>query len=105
MTVTAKSYEVVRRALGHVGGLSSPNGKECMMHGASRLTRRDAAKLLGVGTGAAALGGRFSLGAISALAQTPSPSSYEGITLRGLGLAGAAWNPAVEQFAKEFEEA
>jgi multiple sugar transport system substrate-binding protein len=76
-----------------------------MMLGASRLTRRDAAKLLGVGTGAAALGGRFSLGATSALAQTPSPSSYEGITLRGLGLAGAAWNPAVEQFAKEFAEA
>ena len=75
------------------------------MLGASRLTRRDAAKLLGVGTGATVLGGRFSLSARSALAQTPSPSSYEGITLRGMGLAGAAWNPAVEQFAREFEEA
>lgn len=30
---------------------------------------------------------------------------YAGVTLRGMGLAGAAWNPAVEQFAKEFEEA
>ncbi len=30
---------------------------------------------------------------------------YEGVTLRGMGLAGSAWNPAVEQFAREFEEA
>ena len=72
------------------------------MHGASRLTRRDVARLLGAGAGAAALGGRFGPGTIPARAQAPN---YEGITLRGLGLAGAAWNPAVEQFAAEFQEA
>ena len=93
MTVTPKGYEVARRALGHVEGLFSPNGKECTMVGASRLTRRRTARLLGVGTGAAALSGRFSLGATSALAQTPSPSSYEGITLRGLGLAERRLEP------------
>jgi len=70
------------------------------MLAASRFTRRDIAKLLGIGASAAALGG--GRGFQPALAQSPS---YEGITLRGLGLAGAAWNPAVEQFATEFEEA
>lgn len=64
------------------------------------LTRRDMLKVAGATGGAAALGG-FGMrpGAIRAQA-----GAYEGVTLRALGLAGTAWNPAVEQFAKEFSE-
>ena len=66
------------------------------MLGASRLTRRDIAKLLGAGASAAAWGGRFGPGVTPVRAQA---GSYEGVTIRGLGLAEAAWNAAVEQFA------
>jgi multiple sugar transport system substrate-binding protein len=58
-------------------------------------------KVAGAGAGAAAMGAGLGLrpGTISA-----QEGQYDGITLRGLGLAGTAWNPAVEQFATEFSE-
>ncbi|MFM9105300.1 MAG: ABC transporter substrate-binding protein [Chloroflexota bacterium] len=62
------------------------------------LNRRRMLQLAGAGLGAGALGHRIPM---SARAQD---KGYEGVTLRGLGLAGTAWNAAVEQFAREFEE-
>ncbi len=62
------------------------------------LSRRDMLKAAGAGAGAAALGGV--LGPVPARAQ----GAYEGVTIRGLGLFGTAWNPAVEAFATEFSE-
>jgi len=62
------------------------------------LNRRRILQLAGAGLGAGALGHRIPM---SARAQD---KGYAGVTLRGLGLAGTAWNPAVEQFAREFEE-
>jgi ABC-type glycerol-3-phosphate transport system substrate-binding protein len=64
------------------------------------LTRRDMLKVAGAGAGAAALGGGLGMRSVPARAQ----GAYEGVTIRGLGLAGTAWNPAVEQFAAEFSE-
>jgi ABC-type glycerol-3-phosphate transport system substrate-binding protein len=66
------------------------------------LNRRDILKVAGAGAGAAALGGVPGLRPGRVAAQA---GSYEGVTLRALGLAGAAWNPAVTQFAQEFQEA
>jgi multiple sugar transport system substrate-binding protein len=52
------------------------------------------------GAGAAALGGGLGLRSVPARAQ----GQYDGVTIRGLGLFGPAWNPAVEAFATEFQE-
>ena len=65
----------------------------------SHFSRRNVLKTAGAGAGAAALG--TGLQTSGTLAQD---RPYEGVTLRGLGLAGTAWNAAVEQFATEFEE-
>ncbi len=64
-------------------------------------SRRDMLKIAGATGGAAALGGLggFRPGTIRAQA-----GEYDGVTIRALGLAGTAWNPAVEQFAKDFQE-
>lgn len=62
------------------------------------LSRRDMLKIAGATGGVAALGG-FGMRPGTILAQD---GAYEGITLRGLGQAGTSWNPAVEQFAKDF---
>jgi ABC-type glycerol-3-phosphate transport system substrate-binding protein len=65
------------------------------------ISRRNMLKLAGAGAGAAALGTTMGIRPNRAFAQD---RDYEGITIRGLGLAGTAWNPAVEQFAAEFQE-
>lgn len=64
------------------------------------LNRRDLMKL--AGAGAAVAGGFGGVRPYRGLAQD---QAYAGVTLRGLGLAGAAWNPAVTAFATEFEAA
>jgi multiple sugar transport system substrate-binding protein len=56
---------------------------------------------LGAGAGVVASG----LPLLRAPGAAAQAERYDGVTLRGLGLAGAAWNPAVEQFATEFAEA
>ena len=65
------------------------------------LNRRDIVKLAGAGAGAAAFAGAFGARPRQALAQ----ADYSGVTLRGLGLAGTAWNDAVLAYAAEFEAA
>jgi ABC-type glycerol-3-phosphate transport system substrate-binding protein len=70
-----------------------------MRHG-SGLSRRDMLKLAGAGAGALALGGAIGRAPGAAFAQG---KNYEGVTIRGMGLAGAAWNAAVDQWAKDFE--
>ena len=72
------------------------------MNGRRGFNRRDMLKVAGVGAGAAALGGVPGLRQGRAAVQA---GAYEGVTLRALGLAGAAWNPAVTRFAQEFQEA
>jgi ABC-type glycerol-3-phosphate transport system substrate-binding protein len=61
------------------------------------LNRRDLLRIAGASAGAAAIGG---IGGGRASAQA---KKYDGVTIRGLGLAGTAWNAAVNQFATEFE--
>lgn len=63
------------------------------------ISRRDMLKIAGATGGAAALGGFGGLRPGPMLAQD---GAYEGVTIRGLGQAGTAWVPAVEQFAKDF---
>jgi ABC-type glycerol-3-phosphate transport system substrate-binding protein len=63
------------------------------------LSRRDMLKIAGATGGAAALGGFGGLRPGTIRAQD---GAYEGVTIRALGLAGTAWNPAVEQWAKDF---
>lgn len=65
------------------------------------LNRRELLKVTGAGVGAAALGSGVGYRWIPAAAQD---KQYQGITIRGLGLAGAAWNAATDAFAKEFED-
>lgn len=63
------------------------------------LSRRDMLKIAGATGGAAALGG---LGGMRPGTIRAQAGAYEGVTIRGLGQAGTAWVPAVEQFAKDF---
>ncbi|MEZ4504366.1 MAG: extracellular solute-binding protein [Thermomicrobiales bacterium] len=63
------------------------------------LSRRDMLKIAGATGGAAALGG---LGGLRPGTIRAQAGAYEGVTIRGLGQAGTAWVPAVEQFAKDF---
>ena len=65
------------------------------------LNRRDIMKIAGAGAGAAALGGAFANHPRKVSAQ----ADYSGVTLRGLGLAGTAWNDAVLAFADDFAAA
>jgi multiple sugar transport system substrate-binding protein len=65
------------------------------------LNRRDLLKIAGIASGAAAMGGGVGLAPGRTLAQA---KQYDGVTIRGLGLAGTAWNAAVNQFAVEFEQ-
>ena len=62
LTGGAQADDAARRAEGVLEGYRARSGKECTMLGASRLTRRDIAKLLGAGAGAAAWGGRVGPG-------------------------------------------
>ena len=64
------------------------------------LSRRDMLKIAGATGGAAALGG---FGAMRPGTIRAQAGEYDGVTIRALGLAGTAWNPAVEQFAKDFQ--
>ncbi|MGD9711944.1 MAG: extracellular solute-binding protein [Thermomicrobiales bacterium] len=64
------------------------------------VSRREMLKVAGAGAGAAALGGGLGMRSVPARAQ----GAYDGVTIRGLGLAGTAWNPAVEAFGAEFSE-
>ena len=67
------------------------------MNGIDGLNRRDLLKI--AGAGAAVLG----VAGTRPYTGRAQDGSYAGITLRGLGLAGTAWNPAVTAFATEFE--
>lgn len=73
------------------------------MNGRREFNRREMLKFAGAGVGAAALGGVPAVRPGRVMAATQA-GQYEGVTLRALGLAGAAWNPAVTRFAQEFQE-
>src|SRR5262249_46216317 len=63
-------------------------------------SRRELLKIAGAGTGLAALGG---LPALRPAAVGAQDQKYAGTTLRGLTAGGGAYNPALVQFATEFE--
>jgi multiple sugar transport system substrate-binding protein len=71
------------------------------MSGQDGFSRRELLKIAGAGAGVAALGGITALRPTAVRAQD---QKYAGTTLRGLTAGGGAYNPALVQFGKEFEE-